>query len=233
MKLLIKFPTRQRQHRFFEAMDYLLTALRRPEDVSVLLTLDTDDEAMNNDEVRNQIAFYEDFYKVNITTVYGESKNKIHACNRDIELVEEPWDILLLFSDDMFPATIGFDKIILDKFEQLIPDTDGVLYSPDGYTPLNTLCILGKKYYDRFGYIYYPEYESFFPDNEFMEVSQLLKKELRLNKMLFRHEHPCNNAKVKSDALYERNNHTWDVDKQLYMDRRAANFNLKLEDITT
>jgi len=226
MKLLIKFPTRQRKNRFFDAMDYLLTALRRPEDVSILLTLDTDDESMNNEEVQNQIAFYDSFYPTSFLTVYGESRNKIHACNRDIELVEEPWDVLLLFSDDMFPKAIGFDKTILGKFETEIQDTDGVLYTPDGYTPLNTLCILGKKYYDRFGYIYYPGYESFFCDNEFMEVSQLLKKEFRLPKVLFKHEHPCNNARIKSDALYDRNNYSWDKDKQLYIDRRAIFYNI-------
>jgi len=226
MKLLIKFPTRQRPNRFYEAMDFLLTALRRPEDVSILLTLDSDDETMNTEEIKNQIDFYTAFYNVNITTIYDLSRNKIHACNRDLDIYEDPWDIVLLFSDDMFPVTLGFDRIILQKFETDIPDTDGVLYSPDGYTPLNTLCILGKKYYDRFGYIYYPGYESFFSDNEFMEVSQLLGKELKLNKVLFKHEHPCNNAKVISDALYLRNNNPWDKDKQLYINRRAIFYNI-------
>ena len=120
MKLLIKFPTRQRSERFYEAMDYLLTALRRPEDVSILLTLDSDDATMNTDEIKNQIAFYTDFYQVSITTVYSLSKNKIHACNRDLDIYEEPWDILLLLSDDMYPVTLGFDKIILDTFEEQI-----------------------------------------------------------------------------------------------------------------
>ena len=57
-----------------------------------------------------------------------------------------------------------------------------------------------------------------------MEVSQLLEKELKITKVLFKHEHPCNNAKIRGDALYARNNDPWDKDKKLYMERRATNF---------
>ena len=75
--------------------------------------------------------------------------------------------IVLLASDDMIPMEKGFDNIIIDKMKNYYPDTDGVLWFNDGYQgdKLNTLCILGKKYYDRFGYIYNPEYISVLSDN--------------------------------------------------------------------
>jgi hypothetical protein len=225
MKLLIKFPTRERRQKFYQAMDLLLSN-KKTNNVSFLITLDADDETMNNDEVKHQIEFYSDFYDVDIEVNYGYSMNKIHACNRDLEEYKKEWDIVMLMSDDMYPVMLGYDEKIINLYENSIPDTDGVLYSPDGYTPLNTLCILGKKYYQRFNYIYYPEYISFFPDNEFMEVSQILGKEFRINKVLFKHEHPANDSKVKFDELYQRNNISWEKDKILYYQRRARNFDL-------
>lgn len=225
MKLLIKFPTRERRQKFYQAMDLLLSN-KKTNNVSFLITLDADDETMNNDEVKHQIEFYSDFYDVDIEVNYGYSMNKIHACNRDLEEYKKEWDIVMLMSDDMYPVMLGYDEKIINLYENSIPDTDGVLYSPDGYTPLNTLCILGKKYYQRFNYIYYPEYESFFPDNEFQEVSQILGKEFRINKVLFKHEHPANDSKVKFDELYQRNNISWEKDKILYYQRRARNFDL-------
>jgi len=225
MKLLIKFPTRERRQKFYQAMDLLLSN-KKTNNVSFLLTLDIDDETMNDDEVKHQIEFYSDFYDVDIEANYSYSMNKIHACNRDLEEYKKEWDIVMLMSDDMYPVMLGYDEKIINLYENNIPDTDGVLYSPDGYTPLNTLCILGKKYYQRFNYIYYPEYESFFPDNEFQEVSQILGKEFRINKVLFKHEHPANDSKVKFDELYQRNNISWEKDKILYYQRRARNFDL-------
>lgn len=226
MNLLIKFPTRQRKDKFFQSMDQLLSNLACPEQVSFLLSLDNDDEQMNSEEVKDQIRFYSEFYDIPISVFYGYSMHKIHACNRDLSSYQNPWDILLLFSDDMVPRVVGFDKYIIDMFEKEIPDTDGVLYAPDGFTPLNTLCILGRKYYERFNYIYYPEYVNFFCDNEFMEVSQLLKKEYAIPKVLFSHEHPCNTGKGW-DSLYERNNSTWNKDQALYSSRREKLFNIQ------
>lgn len=225
MKLLIKFPTRGRKEKFYETMDRMLSFMRNRENVSFLLSLDADDEVMNEEEVKDQISFYSSFFDVNIEVNYDYSMSKIHACNRDLQEYKGEWDVVLLMSDDMMPVMVGFDRYILNYFEDEIPDTDGVLYSPDGFTPLNTLCILGKKYYERFGYIYYPEYVNFFCDNEFMEVSQALKKEHKINKVLFKHEHPANTGKGW-DELYERNNSTWDKDKLLYIARRDHNFYL-------
>ena len=63
---------------------------------------------------------------------------------------------------------------------ELYPNTDGVLWFNDGNqgNRLNTLCILGKKYYERFNYIYHPDYTSLWADNEFMDVANLLNKQI-------------------------------------------------------
>ena len=58
------------------------------------------------------------------------------------------------------------------------PDTDGVLWFNDGFqgNRLNTLCILGKKYYERFNYIYHPDYISLYCDEEQTNVARNMNK---------------------------------------------------------
>jgi len=151
----------------------------------------------------------------------GISKNKIAACNRDVYNYKN-WDILILASDDMEVQVVGWDKIIIDAMGK---DTDQVLYYPDGYTNLNTMCILGKKYYDRFGYIYHPDYISLWCDNHFQEVAQRLGKEKRFTKVLFKHQHPMNIGSGNDD-LYKRNEKYYHEDKKTFERYKRNNFGL-------
>ena len=173
MKLLIKFPTRNRKNKFFKVLRQYQNLCEDLDNTYFLITLDNDDESMNSSDVEDIFNTFK-----NIKVVYGTSNSKIHAVNRDIELVND-WDIVLLASDDMTPKVKGYDNIIRNKMKEFYSDTDGILWFNDGHmgNKLNTLCILGKKYYDRFGYIYYPEYKSVWSDNEFMDVANILKKQ--------------------------------------------------------
>ena len=172
MKLLIKFPTRNRPKKFFEVLDLYYANLNNIDLTQFCISIDEDDIAMNNEEILSILDEYE-----NLECFIGNSKNKIEAINSDIDEMED-WDIVLLASDDMIPLIKGFDDIIRKNMEENYPDTDGVLWFFDGNRrDLNTLCILGKKYYDRFGYIYHPGYKSFYSDDEFTKVANKLKRQ--------------------------------------------------------
>jgi hypothetical protein len=146
MKLLIKFPTRNRKSKFFTVLEQYQNLCEDIENTFFLITLDNDDEEMNSPEVTDIFSTFK-----NVKYVYGDSTSKIHAINRDLE-TENEWDIVLLASDDMTPKVKGYDNIIRNKMKEHYPDTDGILWFNDGHqgTTLNTLCILGKKYYKRF-----------------------------------------------------------------------------------
>ena len=118
--------------------------------VHYLVTLDQDDHSVTDQFIGQIQAITK-----NVTIIKGYSNSKIHACNRGMSLYTDPWDILMLASDDMQCVYAGWDEVIIGAMEDHWPDTDGVLYFPDGYTNLNTMCIMGKAYYDRFGYIYH------------------------------------------------------------------------------
>jgi hypothetical protein len=107
------------------------------------------------------------------------------------------------------------------------PDTDGILFFNDGFKgqELNTLCILGKKYYKRFGYIYYPEYKSTWCDNEFMKVGFMLKRQKYFPMVIIKHEHP-DWGYGEHDIIHSKNFNDLDFDRKLYSYRESKNFNI-------
>ncbi len=175
MKLLIKFPTRNRPSQFTKTLDRYVDFLE-DKSVKIVVSCDLDDETMRTTEIKKNISNYK-----NVEINYSNNRSKIEAVNSNIDLYD--FDIVLLASDDMVPEIKGFDQIIIEKMKVHYPDTDGVLWFNDGYQgdKLNTLCILGKKYFDRFNYIYHPEYLSVWCDNEFMDIENIFKKQTYFN----------------------------------------------------
>lgn len=221
MKLLIKFPTKNRKGKFFKTLKQYQNLCEDLENTQFLITLDNDDESMKSSEVEDVLSTFK-----NLKVVYGDSVSKIHAVNRDIEMVDD-WNIILLASDDMTPKIKGYDNIIRNKMKEFYPDTDGILWFNDGHQKnrLNTLSILGKKYYDRFGYIYHPDYKSVWSDNEFMVVGNLLKKQTYFDEVIIEHEHPDWGYGSK-DLIHQGNVNNENHDKLLYLTRKSNNFYL-------
>jgi hypothetical protein len=240
MKILFKYPTRGRPLKFFRSLDRYYE-LMTGSNFEFVISIDGDDETMNNHEVTSLLSRYQ-----NLSFIVGNSKNKIEAINADLS--GKDFDILVLVSDDMIPEINGFDDIIRAEMEKNYPDRDGVLWFFDGWRrDLNTLCILGKNYYDRFGYIYHPAYKSFWCDTEFTEVANMLEKQVFIDNVIIRHLHPDvvmqdKNAFTKfneilpefvehksfgHDATWQKNSLPGDPDKDVYQERRFKNFDLE------
>jgi hypothetical protein len=221
MRILVKFPTRNRKNKFFNCLRKYQSFASDIENLTFLISIDEDDTEMNNSDVFDILSSFK-----NIKIVVGKSESKIHAVNRDIELCDG-WDIILLASDDMIPQIKGYDKIIIEKMEEFYPNTDGVLWFNDGFQKdkLNTLCILGKKYYERFNYIYYPEYKSTWCDNEFMSVANILGKQTYFDEVIIKHEHPDWGYGINDD-IHNANHKNLNFDRNLYNKRKLINFNL-------
>jgi hypothetical protein len=222
MKLLVKFPTRGRKDKFFSTLNLYHEYCEDINNTEFLISIDSDDTEMNLEEVVNRINTYK-----NTKVVIGNSLSKIDAVNRDLGVFEKEWDILLLASDDMIPQVKGYDTIIRDNMSFNYPDTDGVLWFNDGFqgNRLNTLCILGKKYYKRFNYIYHPDYRSCWSDNEFMVVGNLLKKQSYIDQVIIKHEHP-DWGYGKNDFVHQKNVSDFNYDLNVYNTRKNINFGL-------
>lgn len=223
MNLLVKFPTRGRKEKFFSTLHRYLQLSTRKNKVGFLITMDIDDPSMNTEDVKIELN------KIpRLAYFYGNSKTKIQAINKDIDKVSD-WDILLLASDDMIPVVPGYDEIIIDNMNRYFPDTDGVLFFNDGYrgSELNTLSILGKKYFNRFNYIYNPEYVSVWADNEFTKVANILGKQVYFSNTIIRHEHPDNGHNQFQRDFVHQNNWIYDHrDREVFLKREKANFYL-------
>jgi hypothetical protein len=221
MKLLIKFPTRNRKNKFFKVLRQYQNLCEDLDNTYFLITLDNDDESMNPSDVEDIFNTFK-----NVKVIYGTSNSKIHAVNRDIELVND-WDIVLLASDDMTPKVKGYDNIIRNKMKEFYSDTDGILWFNDGFQgeKLNTLCVLGKKYYERFNYIYHPDYKSCWSDNEFMEVGKILKKQTYIDSVIIKHEHP-DWGYGNRDQIHTNNINDYQYDLGVYNRRKEINFEL-------
>lgn len=219
--LLIKFPTRGRSEKFFKTLDTYYELLSNKNTVKFLITCDSDDMDMNNDVVRDKLHAYK-----NLIVKYGNNKTKIQAINADLE--NETFQIVLLASDDMIPIIKGYDDIIIENMCNTFPDFDGIVWFNDGTQRdrLNTLCILGKEYYNRFNYIYNPEYKSLWSDTEFTIVGNLLNKQKYFDECIIRHEHHSI-TKEGFDEVYDKNETYESEDKQTFIKRQRQNFNLK------
>jgi len=219
MKLLIKFPTRVRARKFLKVLSTYVKLLD-DKTTPIIVSCDSDDTSMKEEFVTQVISQYD-----NVEVQFNDNKSKIGAINHNMNNLE--FDIVLLASDDMIPRIKGFDTIIKEKMSSHYPDTDGVLWFNDGYKgeTLNTLCILGKKYYDRFGYIYNPEYTSVWCDNEFMDVSKSLNKVTYFDTVIIRHEHP-DFGFGSNDSIHMNNIKNESTDRLTYERRKKINFGL-------
>lgn len=218
--LLIKFPTRGRPEKFFKTLDIYYNLLSRKNNVKFLVTCDNDDTTMNTPDVKKKLKQYN-----NLDVKYGNSKTKIEAINADIH--DEKFDILLLASDDMIPVVQNYDNIIVTEMCNNFPDFDGVLWFNDGVqgNRLNTLCILGRAYYNRFNYIYNPEYKSLWCDTEFTQVGAILGKQKYFNNIIIQHVHYSVTG-VGNDETYIQNEKYESEDRCTFLKRQSQNFDL-------
>lgn len=167
MKLLFKYPTRSRPEQFKETLNEWIDKLSGKHEYLFLVSIDEDDWKMNNPNMRMFLV-----NQSNLVTQTGFSKSKVEAVNADMNIIDWDWDILVLVSDDMFPEVKDYDDIVADAMQRFYPDLDGALNFFDGLNSnpdCCTLTIMGRKLYERFGYIYHPSYLGTHCDNEFTD----------------------------------------------------------------
>jgi hypothetical protein len=218
--ILVKLPSRGRPQKLVDVLKKYIAYAEKPDRIIFLITLDSDDETADYN-LKHRL---EKLHK-NVKVMIGKSGSKIKACNRDVDKFKK-YDIIVLASDDMTPVEQGYDDIIRKNMREYFPDTDGVLFFNDGFRgrDLNTMCILGKKYYDRFGYIYHPSYRSFFCDNEFMIVADKLNRQIYFEQVIFKHEHYDNVEGVEEDELYKHNSKYFKDDEMIFHQRMSTGF---------
>lgn len=226
MKFLINFASRSRPEKYHACIKNLRECFT---DYKVLLKVDRDDP-----DVRE---YFSTVYEEVIIKL-GYSGSKVDAINRDIPA--DGWEILINTSDDImwkperiFPGgqwltNPGAGQIIAKNME---PDT--FLHFPEAYAESQAkkqrrqstcvVSIMDRVYYNRFGYIYNPEYISLYCDNEATEVARKLGRYKFVDKIICEHLHPVT-GRAKNDDQYRYTQSFASEDKKTFMRRRNYNF---------
>jgi len=221
LKILFKYPSRGRKEYFLQSLDSILSNIHDKDNCHILVTADIDDKEMR--ELPQHI------YDSSLITVrYGNSKSKIDAVNRDMEFSGD-WDILIVMSDDMAITFDGFDVVIRNQFKEYGLDTFLHIPDQDAKHALATMYIAGKDFYNRFGYIYHPDYLSLFCDNEVHEVAIALGKYRYLDFTgLIAHYNPAYGHREKDEMFKHQQEIGWTIDQQTYINRKIRNFDIHL-----
>lgn len=218
MHILVKYASRSRPGRFLEGLHSIIDLAANKDNLTVCCVLDKDDHSMQDPAIFD----CEGNKFKRVWADYGSSRSKIHAINRPIE-TEEPWDILVNFSDDMRFTVYGWDELIREGFR--CNGSDKFLHYPDSTAKnaLATMSIMDRIYYDRDGYIYHPSYQSLWCDNEAMEVAKRRGCYVYMGVQIFEHYHPAYGM-VPWDEQYERQQKFWGEDELNYRYRLSNNF---------
>jgi len=192
MKILLKYPTRSRPDLFKKRVSEWSEMASGEHELLWIVSADEDDATMNNEEIKE---FCKE-KKVNI--FFDKSNTKISACNTNI--TKDGWDYLLLISDDMVCVEKEWDKIVHNIFNG---SKTGTIWFKDGLNhSLCTFCVMTNAYYNKFGYVYNPEYVSVYADNEFTIMAMLNQEMVIGEPSIVKHEWV---GKELKDDLHNRN----------------------------
>jgi hypothetical protein len=220
LHILYKFPTRSRPHKAKQRIEEIRAYSDSP-NYTIMMSIDNDDQiTLDNIEL-----FDGCFLDID------SSPNKIHAINRNMDKAPK-WDIVVVMSDDMQCQIKGFDNIIREGFREIAHtdngdilfntyNLDNALWFFDGWQHnICTLVVMGRTRYEKFNYLYHPDYVSLWCDNEWTDVN----KPTRIDTILFLHLHPAWKQGEPMDALYQRNEAYFQHDQQTYNRRKELNF---------
>lgn len=214
-RYFIKFATRGRPEKFLQGMKNIEQSTKT-DDYLIVVSVDEDDKEM--------VAMIPEINRMKNTAGYiGKPWGKIAAINRDVSLYI-PWHILVNYSDDMVLSN-GWDEIVSNNVFKTWPDTDFFYHCNDGHVGerLPTMSIMGREYYERFGYIYHPAYKSVSCDAEAFYVALTLGKHKYFPEPIVEHRHPVN-VRGQFDKVYSENDKHTSYDTDLYFRRMKRNF---------
>ncbi len=150
-----------------------------------------------------------------------------HNCVRGWNLAADHTSgkVIIAIADDFSPPQ-NWDQELLNLPVPNWIDGEWVVHTEDGYVHnIAVLSILTRKRFERYGYLFYPLYESMFTDTEFTEVAYRDGVVIQAKHLLFEHMHPDCRKRPRDNF---DNNHSskerWNRGEMLFNYRRASNF---------
>lgn len=179
--------------------------------------------------------FINETYLVNTMPDWGVTKvvrNEGRDCvvdqlNCAAQFADKSSLVLMAMTDDMFPPKDWFSKVE-DSFPSFTEPL--VVQYSSGGTRDDELSIAGamtRQWYEKVGYILYPEYTSLYADNDLTATALAAGVLHKSHNVAFDHHHPMHNN-MPWDEVYENQNSLLNniIGSRLFAKRRAAGFPL-------
>lgn len=215
-KISVIHPSRSRSE---IAIKVLLNWYHKAEyEFEYILAIDSDDPQLR--QYTNHLGRFDREYEVQSKCIIGEHRSAIHAINEAAK--HATGDIIVVISDD-FDCPIGWDSLLIKALEG---KEDFCVKTKDGIQPvLMTLPIMDRKYYERFGYVYHPDYIHMGCDVELTAVAMMTGKAIFLD-LVFPHNHYSTGKFVK-DAISIRNDKSYRHGDQVLKEHLRTNFGIE------
>jgi len=219
MKISIIHPTRGRKEQALKTMAKWLFNADSPYEIEYIFSTDIDD----TDKWCSQIAIMPKFIYSSetkyIPVLRKNNRSAIEAIDKAVQICTG--DLFIVISDD-FDCPEHWDTLLLNELKD---KQDFLLKTDDGLQPtLVTLPILDRVYYNRFGYVYHPDYKHLFSDQEMTAVALMIGKYIKSD-LVFPHNH-YSTGKFQKDEISVRNDLTWRQGETLFNERLKTNFGI-------
>lgn len=180
-----------------------------------ILSLDEDDPLLNEYK-----KLYVPLMQLHpIVIIVNKNRSAVDAINNGAKDFYGDW--LIVVSDDTECPEYWPDEI----YKATEGKTDWILKTQDGIQPwIITMPIMDRAYYNRFGYIYHPDYLHMFADTELTCVADITGRRIKSN-LLFPHKH-YSVTKEQPDEVNKKADATWAQGEKLFLERYKRNFDL-------
>ena len=220
MTISVLHPTRGRKQQALKTMSKWLFNADKPYDIEYIFSTDIDD----TDKWTSRIDILPNFLLnssqiMHIEVLKNNNKSAIEAIN--FAAARCSGDLIIVVSDD-FDCLEHWDTLLLQVLED---KSDFCAKTADGLQPtLITMPIMDRIYYERYGYIYHPDYNHMFADQELTSVALMTGKYIKLD-LIFPHNH-YTTGKTPKDEINIKNDLTWRQGETLFNERLKTNFGI-------
>ena len=217
MKISLIHPSRSRPQKSFSATQNWLNTCRS-KDVELIVSIDETDPDKDH-----YFSLYSRCHQARV--IVNNNRSAVDAINNAAK--ESTGELLIVVSDDT-DSIRNWDEVILRAIDG---KKDFVLKTYDGVQKwICTMPVLDRTYYNRFGYIYHPDYYHQFCDTEFTHVADITKRMIWRNDIEIKHLHYSVLKEIR-DPLYMRNDNSFKEGQRLYLKRFKEGFGLKGVDV--
>jgi glycosyltransferase involved in cell wall biosynthesis len=221
MKFSLLHPSRSRSTKSFDTVQKWIQNASGT-DFEVIISIDSNDPYMEQYH-----AIYSNVAKANI--IVNDNRSAVDAINNAAK--ESSGEVLIVVSDDT-GCISNWDGVISNA---VAGKSDYVLKVYDGIQKwIVTMPVMDRTYYNRFGYVYYPEFKHMFCDTFLTHQADALKRIIWRNDITIPHLHYSIKKSVK-DEVSERADKTLHdgqdvyfrlIRKNLLLDNRVDIWNL-------